>query len=102
MSKLEEDGKGVRPGRRDLLKLMTALPIGGLIAAAPSLTAETAADPDVSAAGQPQVGYNPQQLNPYRLKQIPTLDSLISDKKFIWADLRAFDNTAPGLGVQNI
>ncbi len=99
MSKLEEDGKGVRPGRRDLLKLMTALPIGGLIAAAPSLTAETAADPDVSAAGQPQVGYNPQQLNPYRLKQIPTLDSLISDKKFIWADLRAFDNTAPGLGV---
>lgn len=99
MSEMDEKGQGVRPDRRDLLKLMASLPIAGLIPAASGFTAETALPPNGPAAEQHQP-YDPQELNPYRLNRIPSLESLIPDRKFIWADLRAFDNTAPGVGVQ--
>jgi hypothetical protein len=99
MSKPEKAPE-VGPGRRHLLKLMAALPVAGLSARKPRFDPGGSPDQRVSARGQPREGYDPQQLNPYRASDIPKLETLIPDRKFIWADLRGFDNSAPGFGVE--
>ena len=100
MSDIDEKAPGTSRGRRDFLKLMTALPVTGLIAAAPGIMVGADVSSDNPASGQAKQEYDPQQLNPYRLSEVPPLEDLIPDKKFIWADLRAFDNTAPGFGAE--
>lgn len=99
MSEMKGETQAVGPGRRDLLKLMTALPVAGLSAIKPHSTPSGSADQRISPRGQLSEGYDPQQLNPYRVNNIPILDSLILERKFIWVDLRAFDNTASDFGV---
>ena len=86
--------------RREMLEMMTAVPAAAVL---PSRlkAAELAAPSDPSATEVEccRPTYNPQDSNPYAPTNLPTLSDLVPARKWIWADLRAFDNTAVGFGA---
>jgi hypothetical protein len=94
------EGRTAKKGamrRREVLRAAAAAPAAAILSLIDSVLGETRPTPG-SGRGQASAEYDPQRLNPYAWNDVPALGDLVRDKKFIWLDLRAFDNSAPGFG----